>query len=253
MGDGAGLLSRADRRLRPLVRRRAAPPVRFVLLTPGRSGSVLLLTLLASHPNIATDFELLARRTSRPDGVLGRAGARVAATRATTWGFSLHPQHLAVQAVSDPVEWCGRLHDDDWRFVTLVRRNVVHAALSSLLSKSTGRWHEVATARDEPPVAVDPVEALRVVNTLETATVDAERLVGDRSHLALWYEDDLRDEARHQSTVDRVCRFLGVAPAPVQTQLLRRSTPLRDRISNYAELVDVFAATRHGPRLAEAE
>lgn len=225
--------------------------MRFVLLTPGRSGSVLLLTLLASHPSIATDFELLAGRTSRPEHVLGRAAACASATRASAWGFSLHPQHLAVQAITDPVGWCGDRHDDDWRFITLVRRNVVHAALSSLLSTSTGRWHEVEPAGDDPLVAVDPVEALRVVNTLETATIDVERLVGDRSHLALWYEDDLRNQACHQRTVDRVCRILGVGTAPVQTQLRRRSTPLRDRISNYGELVDVFAVTRHGPQMAE--
>ena len=60
------------------------------------------------------------------------------------------------------------------------------------------------------------------------------------------YEDDLLDSVAHQTTVDRVCEYLGIDSAPV-TAGLRKANPRQTReiIANFDEVRKLFASTRY--------
>ncbi len=246
--------------LRRAVPRRATVPLRFIILTPGRAGSILLLNLLDSHPRVTCDHELFGqhatgartlRRFADPDRRLARATKRAAATGAAAWGWSLHPAQLITQGVPDREGWCGRFHDRGGRIVTLVRENPVHQALSALIAGETGRWHHREAGGGITPVHLDPLRVLEAIQQAEHTAQEVERLIGDRSHLALRYEDALHDPERHQATADRVFRFLQLDPVPVSADVLRRTVPLRAQILNYEELVEVLSSTPHRGRLGE--
>lgn len=214
--------------------------MRYVILTPGRAGSFLLVTLLRSHPAIEADFELLRERVARPDLVLRRRAARAAAAGKRAWGFSVHPPHLYVNLIPDHGAWVAGLHDRGMRVVTLVRRNLVAQALSALVAGAQQQWHQRSPEETRPPVAIAPKEVLRNVQAAERDLHDVESLVAERSHLALTYEDHLRDPHVHQDTADRVFRFLDLDPAPVATSLVRRPAGFAEQISNWTEIADVL-------------
>jgi hypothetical protein len=158
-------------------------------------------------------------------------------------------------AVGDRVRWAADLHDAGYELITLVRRNPLATALSALVAERRGVWHVVA---GEEPVEtngptrlrVDPMHLLRAAITAERSTEEVWRMVDDRSHLALVYEDDLLEDHLHQATADRVLRFLGQPPARVSTPLRRRSRPLLEQVENLDELSAALDRTRFGPLLA---
>jgi hypothetical protein len=64
-------------------------------------------------------------------------------------------------------------------------------------------------------------------------------------HLPLIYEDDLAHSDRWPATGARVCAFLGVAPAPLTSRLVKTwEQPYTEVVTNYAE---VLAAVAAGP------
>ena len=242
------------------IARRVTVPVRFIVLTPGRAGSILLLRLLDSHPRVICDNELFgrdpttapgtARRFGNSERMLTRASIRAVAARATAWGWSLHPAQLITQGVADPEGWCARFHDRGGRIVTLVRDNPVHQAVSALVASETGIWHR----RHEGPIKsvhLDPLQVLGAIHQAERAAQDVQRLIGDRSHLALRYEDALRDPGCHQDTADRVFGFIGLESVAVSADLRRRTVPLREQVANFNELDGMLANTPYKGRMAE--
>lgn len=250
-------LGRAGRLARGLgsVARRASPfpETRFLLLTPGRAGSTLLMTLLAAAPRVRCDDEVLREAVGDPTALLRRAAARAALGGVATWGTAVHPEHLLGLNTDERIRWAARLHDSGYELVTLVRRNHLAIAVSSVIAERRGVWHVV---RGEEPsmdrmarVHIDPLHLLRVAITVERSTEEVRRMADDRSHLALVYEDDLLEAEAHQVTADRVLRFLGRPTAPVSSPLRRRTQPLLEQIDNLDELGAVLDHTRFGPML----
>lgn len=236
-----------------LSRRSVWPPVRFLLLTPGRSGSTLLMSLLSSVPGVRSDQEVLRTSSGDPVAALARRAARAALGGVRAWGTSVHPEHLLPLVAGDPVAWVRDRHDAGYELVSLRRRNPLEHALSAAIAWERGDWHRVegAPARTEA-VRLDPVAVLREVRLADEAASEVETMVADRSHVSLVYEHDLRDAACHQATVDRVLGFLGVPTAPVSTSYRRRDVPLLEQVANADEIVAALRATRFAPFVDEA-
>jgi hypothetical protein len=236
------------------ARRQLVPSTRLVLLTPGRSGSTLLLSLLASTPGFRWDEEVLRTAKGDPTALLRRRAMRAAAAGYAAWGTSVHPEHLYPLLAEDPVEWVGRLHDSGYELVTLLRRNPLQHVLSAAIAWERSEWHY--TAGDEPatePIRLDPVSILREAALAERSAKEVRAMVADRSHLALFYEDDLRDSEGQQHTANRVLAYLGLPPAAVSTPLRRRPVGLLEQIANVDEVVTALRATRYAPFLDELD
>src|SRR5581483_7314997 len=161
-----------------VARRSLYPPVRFLLLTPGRAGSTLLMSLLGSAPGVRCDEEALRTSSGDPTSTLRRRAVRAAAAGATAWGTSVHPEHLLRLLADDPVEWVGRLHDDGHELLTLHRRNPLHHVLSAAIAWERAEWHYIEGAKPSTePIRLDPMAVLREANLADERAQEVRRMV----------------------------------------------------------------------------
>jgi hypothetical protein len=87
---------------------------------------------------------------------------------------------------------------------------------------------------------------------IESDTNALNECLGSVPHLRLTYEDDLLDPPSHQVTVDRVCGYLGIDSAPVRSDLVKIAPRrIRDMVSNFDEVEELFRDTRYGSYLDE--
>jgi hypothetical protein len=239
---------------RMAIRRQAEPAVRFVVLTPGRAGSTLLISMLTSAPGVRTDEEVLRTATGDAVRALRRRSVRAAVAGADAWGTAVHPEHLLALRAPAPVEFARSLHDDGYRMITLIRRNVLHHVLSAAISWERGLWHYVDdTTTSHEPIRLDVVEILRAAVEAERSAETVRSMAAGRSHLALFYEDDLERPEQHQATCDRVFRFLGLPTTEVSTPFRRRPVGLLEQIANADELLAAIAATGFARYLPDLE
>ncbi len=257
-GPGASAVWLQDGRLRHGLRaygawplhRILAPPVRFAILTAGRAGSELLVSLLASHPQIACDGELLAIRRVSPRALLdSRAG--VAGLRgARAWGFKLLRSHLLVQSAEDPAAQVQALVDRGFRMILLERRDLLQQAISFVRAAGGTYHHRRADGSRYEPTAIDPATVIATMVVLEDAVRFDRQVLADTPHLELVYEEDLAGPELQQATSDRVATLLGLAPHPVRTDLIKITPPATSSlVTNYDELASAVAATRFAPYL----
>lgn len=225
------------------------PKCRFTIVSPARSGSELLVSLLGSHPSIRCDGELCKYAREHPSRFVdGHAvKARLRGVPAYGWKLGVSSFLYAQDRYGGGENWLAREARLGRKIIFLWRRNLLNQAISFLVAQQSGVFH-VWTAdgkhRTDARV-VDPEEILgRIVNQaaeLEWIRGGLEGL----PHLELVYEDDLADSARHQQTADRVADYLGLPHAPVATNLIRH--PVEDglsRLENADEVRKLLAMTR---------
>lgn len=235
--------------------------VRFVIIAPGRSGSGLLVSYLASHPEIVSYNEVLNNRTV----VWGRGHKRGASparwqemdadpaafVRRHVW----HPQPQGVRAVGFKVITTHLLSS---RLVTALQMILAdetirvilqdrHNQLASFLSLEHARREEVwaatdaATPQQRPPLALDAAELDLFFRNRDKVRTIFRQLTRRHRTMESWYEDTV--EAPDAEGV-RLCSFLGVREMPLTSPLKKQgSGDLRHAIANYDELRDRFAGT----------
>jgi LPS sulfotransferase NodH len=216
-----------------------------VILFPGRTGSSYLVSCLASHPEIACEGERLVRQDAAAQQRWIRAhytDPRGAACRAV--GFK-----TKLKDAWDTDALVRLLDELDVRPVTLVRRNLVKLAVSTINARrihaATGRWNNAADAPALDPIAIEPAELERQIATCATAQDEVRRLASTlrRPALALSYEDLLADR---DAVLAQVVDFLGVRMLPMRHGT-GKATPddLRAALLNHDELRRHFAGTPH--------
>lgn len=221
------------------------PPSRFVIVTPGRSGSELLTDLLNSHPDIVCDAEILRDRVLLPERFVAGRATKARLGGAGAYGFKIHCGHFGYQALRERQDYLSRLSAAGVDIIFLRRRDLLAQAVSSAIASRT-RWHwrlqDHATFK---PLELDPVEVLMMTYLFEESDQYLRHLLSALPHLTLTYEADLMDPASQQATVDRICDRLGVAHAATSSDHVR-FTPrtLAETVANFDELADVIAPTR---------
>ncbi len=220
---------------------RPRPRHAFAIFAHPRSGSQLLRNLLAQHPAIHCDGEVLLKflETWPQRVLLPRAYLLGMATRrkAQTYGCILREDHL--------FRVCGRsgsllLELGPWKLIHLFRQNALRLALSHVRAGLSGRWIQLDGV-PVPPIELPPE---RVADCLDwTLRVRAyEQATVERfPHLALEYRQDLEDSARHQTTADRVFEWLGLPSHKVAAGLVRQGLKRwQDGVTNAAEIEAVL-------------
>ena len=233
---------------------RLGRPVRpFLIVSPGRSGSELLVSLLDSNPAIGCDGEVLL--VPRFDAYRFLTGRRVVnrlkGNRA--YGAKIISSQLADVQRIDPHRFLQALDCDGWRIVWLWRRNFLDQAMSWVHASRSGRLHHSAgTSGSFAATAVDPMMLLSLLWLYEDRhRLDREMLEGV-AHTELVYEDDLADATAQQRTVDRLCALIGVPAHQVDTPLVKfQARSQRESIANYEQVREVLATTRYARFLSD--
>lgn len=241
------------RRQVPILVRGLAPPPRpsrYIIYGQGRSGSTVLGSLLASHPQVEFADEILYRPVISTR--LWARGLRNAA-RDRVWGFHVKPYQLTIQQDTPrPDRWIRRMVAEGWTLIYLERQDVVRQVISNAVASARGTYH--ALAGEELPAArpVVDIDAFLEVVRARLRMLDQDRAaVADLPHELVIYERDLRDPERHQATADRLFAALGVETTPVHTPLRRTSTEPWTDIANWPEIVAALQAAGLGSHVED--
>lgn len=229
--------------------RRPVPERRFVIVSAGRAGSHLLVSLLNSHPDLYchNDRFILDQPRLSPYGLMDGL-SRTRSVRC--FGAQLPIYRIA----GDPTAVYARMHTEGWQFIHLVRENIFRQSVSALVAKARGSFHryqgEVArsgTFRLEPAALVEKMAE-------KSALVERERAALERyPHRRVIYERDLEDASRHQHTADDLFQWLGLQPAVVETNLVKTGRKdLSQQISNYDEIMRVVTRGPYARHLESA-
>lgn len=227
-------------------------PVRFIIVTIGRTGSTRIRKLLDSHPDVRCHGEVFGESI----GQLAQGDAapleRLVAERAADPGEFLVRRALSapeVRAVGVKI-LCNQLFDRhpgllarlrverDVRIIHLVRRDGIRRFVSEWCVGAGLVRHSYSVHESAPEVRpiVIPIEAVRA----DLARVEAERArvvreFSGHPFMELGYEDSLEDNG---AAMRRVQEFVGVVPATLSCDL-RRVLPEDPRalVANYDEIV----------------
>ena len=213
-------------------------PTRFIVLCHARTGSTLLGSLLAAHPQIAWAgeyFKPLKRQSSR--SLRGRIiyqvawqhprpylAGRAACSHRPAYGCKLAPHYVADIERTVPL-----LQHRGWRIIHLRRRDVFQSTLSGCVASTMRHWVTTdAATSTAPALHIEPTVFLTRLSTRVQLEELELRSVADVPHLEITYEDDLADPGRWSATTDRIFASLGLPSVLVQPAVRRTSrTPFR--------------------------
>jgi LPS sulfotransferase NodH len=170
---------------------------------------------------------------------------------------SLHVLNTFWQNFYQPPRIIGLIKENNYHVIHMIRRNVVHAALSELRAKRTGVWH----LRQGEPAPPEAASRLSVVPHHFLAELRARKseieLLETAFHrysrcLTIEYEG-LYDESGRAvpEMTSRVEEFLALRrPIRLETRFRRTGNAcLRDWIENYDALVEALSGTEFAAQL----
>jgi hypothetical protein len=236
----------------------AGSPVKFVIVTIGRTGSTWLRMLLDSHPMVTCHGELFGENLSTlaPPGsaehvslLLQRQAAPAtfmvehafAPGNARAVGFKILFSQLTAR-------WPGLLDalqaDSEVRVIHLVRRNGLKRFLSEYFVGTITKRHQLLDG--EAPPAFEPVELpiASLLQDLEMRAAQSARIrdaFAKHPFLEVSYEDMLDGIG---PVLDAAVSFLGL-PAAALSAGIRKVLPddVRRLVTNYSDIERALAAT----------
>lgn len=219
--------------------RRQLPSTRFVIFAQGRTGSRLLCELLDSHSQIECGLEIL--RDPLRD-VYRYVRHRALVSRAPAYGFKVKASHIErSQGISGAGSFLRRMHEDGWRIVYLMRRNLFRQVYSGFARQARGAAHSRrltdGSLPPRPVVKLDVDEVIRRLRSRKKALARDQAALEGLPFKTLVYEDDLLQPAGQQRAIGELVAWLELKPEPVKTDLVP-NTPrdLREVIANASEV-----------------
>jgi LPS sulfotransferase NodH len=228
---------------RTAFRATAADP-RFVIVTTGRTGSELLVSLLDAHPRITCDSEILSIPRAYPGRFVLRRSA-LARARGCAYGFKLIAEHARLQSPHDREGFLRGFAERGFRMIVLERRDLLQQVVSSVRGIETRHHHRERDREEFRPMRVDPVAVLCALAWFEDAVQFVRSALTGVPILNLVYEDDLLEPDQQQRTADRVCDYLDLPTARVQTDLVKIAPrSVADQLENFDEVAALLSQTR---------
>lgn len=225
---------------------------KFIILAQGRAGSSLLVDLLNSHPQMHCDSEILRYRIPFLKMFLN---GRSKINSHKTYGFKLKLNHLIdAQKITQPEIFLRDLQQAGWKIIYLERKNQLRRIISWYVAKERG---DAEYRIDQGPLKLQQVvvDSNRLVQDLEqkeAASNMEKEVLKDIPHLKICYEEDLLNEALHQTTLNRIFDFLNLDAVPVGTELQKIcADSLNHIIANYDEMAQVIGQTKYAHFLTD--
>jgi len=238
---------------------RTAPPVRFIILTPARTGSNIIVELLNRQPGCFVGYETFA------DEVIAKGHI--------PWYFDDQipsDRELNELRKADPVRFLIRMYeiaeergfrtvgfkftyfegdvmpiirdylaaDNSIRVIHNKRKQLLRRYLSLQRAREAGLWW--VSAKDDKSVPLPSIsprfmDCIWDFNYVECKEKEYDERFKDHQTLEVLYEDLAADPVRSAA---RIFEFLNLPP-PENLEIVSRKTgtdPLRDAIQNYDEL-----------------
>jgi LPS sulfotransferase NodH len=254
------LVQRVGRSFGITLRRRG--PTRFMVITRGRTGSNLLLSLLRTHPEIRVEGEVIGEyKLRQPErkrevvelGPVPHVQRCLEGTdSATVIGFKIlyyqversYEQKWGVDELWDVMQYVRSQRDI--RVIHLKRRNRLRTLISirvAALTKEYTRSGDGANPPEEVTVRLTPEECEEEFQRIGEWERRYDEAFADHRTLEVWYEDLAADMT---AECDRVLEFLGVDRRPLTTSMKkqRRGSPA-EVVENFDELRRHFEGTEY--------
>lgn len=220
----------------------------FVILFIERDGSTYMISMLESHPAIATVYERFS--------VMRQKGEDAAAQLAWADEFYTAPLVGSTAAIGfktklvdvlDPTGFAALLREKQVHVIQMQRRNRVKAVISRInarrLYEATGNWNLYNKSDRMPPMVVDPGIFARYLREREEADEQLSAYVGELGLPALLvtYEELLLDR---DGVLQEIFTFLKVPPHPVQEKTMKHTKDdLREVVENFDDLRARYVGT----------
>ena len=216
------------------------PPVKYVMLFPGRTGSTYLASHMQAHPQIVSRFEILGRRAT--------SWERQRAMLKDLFEIKRSPEFKAIgfktkiHAVLNREVFTQYITDHQFRIIHLIRRNKLKFIISVVRAKMLRNAEGVSNVFQQNQEPIGPMEIpvakfTRATKRLNVA-VRLQKYIDnlDLPKLKIAYEDLLNDE---QVTLKRVWDFLEVEHFDTQG-VTRKNTPddVRQAVTNLDEILE---------------
>jgi hypothetical protein len=237
-----------------------------VMLHIGRCGSTVLADALAQHSKIFWDGKL----HRKAHGLYGENVKKIDHERwikrqsivsgSRFYGFEFkiledqYPRMIDV-SLDGFLDICRRVGVT--HYIVLRRRNTLRHVLSHYASKSRGRWHYSVGENVWPSGkftldldristgASSGVPLCEYLHKVESVFESLERLLNERQVLHIEYEADI-DSDGPEVAYKKICRFLEIQPEPFKTTNRKiESSPMHNRLMNYASLVSLLSGTKY--------
>ena len=215
---------------------------RFLIVTSGRAGSELLTSLLASHPMVMCDTELLSEKRRDPERFVAGRVAQAKRLGKAAYGFKAKPKDiLETQEFERAADWIRQKASEGWLIIRLARRDWMQQAISNVRASQT-QWHfRDGEAPPFEPIAIDPYVLIGNMCQVAYYERQIDDLLADVTYTPLTYEIDLREPAVQAATVDRLCQALSLPLYPTSTNLVRvHPSETRKMVTNYDEIAEVL-------------
>ena len=240
--------------------------VRAVILTTQRTGSTFLVDCLGSHPDIECASEILVGDPDIPARRKGgrfkkvvklgnfiRTGAFLPGHRMDGYftGGAAHVRMFKVMYnhLANPFARRYLQEQEDIRIVHLRRHNLLKVYVSKLLMPKRAQV-QVFSPVDAVQVHVDPARAIASMRESRQLYERYEHLFERHRRLPVTYEDLFDGQQLSGTTAARICEFLGVAPHPMKSGIIKLNPEsLRDMVANFEELADAVAKTEFADML----
>ncbi len=221
---------------------------KFIVLGQSRTGSTLLVDLINCHPEIQCEGELLQYDWGYMPSefmckVLGYYpypffNYRYKLSKGNVvYGFKLFVYHLKKSHKK-----IKKMTDDGWKIIYLQREGLLRQVVSAQIAKQTKTWH-TKKGQDDPEYQVHlPISLLQQgLSDRQQWCLRENLCLKDREYLKVVYEKELENSSRHQETAEKIFRYLGVDPCPVNSEFCKTdSRPYKEIISNYDEVIQFF-------------
>lgn len=245
-------LKRVQLRSRLLLTR----PTQFVIVSSGRSGSNLLLSLLSSHPRVKHCGEYYTDNRMKREDFSGRDLLAEFHEQMNRKGFEkavgckfLYYQLEAAYAEKFRVPALKRVQEfvltnKDLKIVHLTRRNLLRTVVSMLVAARTGvyRAHDQKDLPENASVTISPEDCIQRMQEIRDCEIRARQWFSGHQILEMTYEDLVHDQDQETS---RLLRFLNVDEMALAGRMVRQSRSLKDSVANYADLVQTMTGTKY--------
>ena len=215
------------------------PPVKYVTLFPGRTGSTYLASHMQTHPQIISRYEILGRRSTdweRQYEMLKQLFESKRKHEVKAIGFK-----TKLHAVLDREVFTEYIHEHQIRIIHMIRRNKLKFIISVVRAKMLRSIEGVSNVLNQSQSPVGPMEIPVEKFTRATKRLNVEKYLQEYidtlelPKLKIAYEDLLKEE---QSTLNRVWDFLDVDHVSTEG-VTRKNTPddVREAVTNLDEIL----------------
>lgn len=222
-----------------------AGPVRFAIVSVGRSGSTMLQHLLDSHPEVRCHGEEITKHPCVWSTQFGNLSMEQFLRDVRFVGpFRAIGIRMMIEHSLDFPETWDVLHRLGCRLIVNTRRNKLNQYISMKLARATGDWSSRGLY-PETRIRLDPDDFIAHARAWALLEAQTAAVLDRFPTMTVSYEAVLQGEG-----IDEMQRFIGVELQTLRTDTVKARWQRReDVVENWDEVVSVLSRTRWAPCL----